>query len=282
MAERKNAHTSGMEQEKKGTVARAVGRGMNAWRTLNEHKFTTIAGTLVFFLIMSLVPLLFWLTLLFGQNALSAEAIAQLGLFSWAEDLLVFLVNNAQEKTAGAGVLFLITTLWSSTGFFYHLRRSGEIIYSYRRKKHGWKVRLSAIGLTFLVLFFFAGAGGILLTLALAMRRLPRWISQPVLYAALLGLGFLAAWLLNAYICPYRCKPSEIALGSLFTAVAWLVASLAFAVYMRFSSKEKLYGALTLIIVFLLWLYWMMTCFTAGVVYNRRRMRGKELAHKML
>ena len=270
-----------MEKAKRG-IARAWDRGLSAWRTLNEHKFSTIAGTLVFFLIMSLVPLLFWLTLLFGKNALSTEAIRELGLFSWAEELLILLQNNAQEKTAGVSVLFLATTLWSSTGFFYHLRRSGEIIYDYKRKKHGWKVRLSAVGLTFLVLFFFAGAGGIIITLSLLMRKIPKWISQPVIYLAVLGLGFLAAWLLNAYICPYRCKPSEIALGSFLTAVAWLVASVAFAVYMMFGNKEKLYGALSLIIVFLLWLYWMMMCFTAGVVFNRRRLKIKELKHKTL
>ena len=43
-------------------------KGRAAWSVLSAHRFTTIAGTLVFFLIMSLVPFVFWLTLLFGGS----------------------------------------------------------------------------------------------------------------------------------------------------------------------------------------------------------------------
>ena len=95
-------------------------------------------------------------------------------------------------------------------------------------------------------------------------------------------LGFFAAWMLNAYICPYRCKPYEILLGSLYTAIAWLVASGAFTVYLNFTNQERLYGALSLVIIFFLWLYWMMICFTAGVVFNRHRMNLRNPEHKTL
>ena len=276
------AHTASMEQAKKGWFGRTVAWGKRSYAALTARKYTTIAGTLVFFLIMSLVPLAFWLTLLFGRAALDPDVLKELGLFGWAEDFLLFLRDNAAESASGASVLFLGTTLWSSTGFFFHLRRSGELIYDYRRKKHGWKVRLSAVGVAFCLLFFFAGAVSALITLSVAMRALPRWLSRIVEYAALLILGFFGAWILNAYVCPYRCRPRDIALGSLWTAIAWLVASGAFSVYMRFGNKEKLYGALSLIIVFLLWLYWMMICFTAGVIYNRRRMEVRTLEHKKL
>ena len=271
-----------MEQVKKGWLGRTFAWGKRSLAALTARKYTTIAGTLVFFLIMSLVPLAFWLTLLFGRSALDPEVVEELGLFGWAEDLLLYLRDNAAESASGASIFFLGTTLWSSTGFFFHLRRSGELIYDYRRKKHGWKVRLSAVGVAFCLLFFFAGAIGTLITLSVAMRALPRWLSRIVEYAALLILGFFGAWILNAYVCPYRCSPRDIVMGSLWTAIAWLVASGAFSVYMHFGNKEKLYGALTLIIVFLLWLYWMMICFTAGVIYNRRRMEVKTLEHKKL
>ncbi len=37
------------------------------YQILAEKKYTTIAGTLVYFLIMSITPLAFWLALLFGK-----------------------------------------------------------------------------------------------------------------------------------------------------------------------------------------------------------------------
>ncbi len=271
------AHTADMDRLKK-----AWRWGKRAFAALSARKYTTVAGTLSFFLIMSLVPLSFWLVLLFGNSAFDVERIMALELFGWARELLVYLKNNAVGATEGVSALFLVTTLWSSTNFFYHLRRSGEILYDYRRRKHGWKVRLSAVLLTFGVLAFFAAAGSVLLWVSYLTRSFPKWLFYPVLYSLLLLLGFFAAWMLNAYICPYRCRPGEIVLGSLLTAAAWLIASGAFALSLHFTDRERLYGALTLLILFFLWLYWMMVCFTAGVVFNRHRMNLRNLEHKTL
>ena len=270
-----------MEKAEK-TLKRAWGRGRRAYAALTERRFTTLAGTLVFFLLMSIVPFLFWVTLLFGKSTALSEAIIGLKIFDWAGELVAFLQKNAAGAGWGAGVIFLGTTLWSSTGFFYHLRRSGEIIYDYRRKKQGWRVRLSALGLTLCVLLLFAASGTALFVVNIVASFLPAWIAYPMRYALVLVLGFFAAWMLNAYVCPYRCRPGEIALGSFLTALAWLIASAAFSVYFTFGNKQKLYGTMALLVLFLLWLYWMMICFTAGVVFNRERMQTRGLEHKAL
>ncbi len=266
---------------KKGRLRAAAERIRRGMKELAEHKYTTIAGVLAFFLVLSVAPLLFLVTLLFGGQAIPEETLSSLGLFGWAEDLVVFLNANA-SATAGVSVLFLATTLWSASNFFFHLRRSGEILYDCRRVKTGWKVRLSAIGLTLCVLFLLAGAGGILVTLTVLFRGFPRPISRGVLFSALFVLGFFTAWLLNTYVCPYKCRPAETLFGSLLTAGLWLAASAAFALYAEFSGAEKLYGALALAVVFLFWLYWMMVCFTVGAVFNRVRMRGGRHEHKKL
>lgn len=265
------------EKKSQNIFLRACARGRVWYATLTKHRFTTLAGTLVFFLIMSLTPFLFWLTLLFGRT--QADFITS-GLFDWAGDLLETIKSSAEQATAGVSILFLVTTLWSSTGFFYHLRRSGEIIYDYRRKKHGWKVRLSAVFLTFAILILFALAGGVLVAVNYLIEGYSPFLTYPVRYTLGLAVSFLLAWLLNWYICPYRTYPADTALGSFFTALAWIAASLAFSVYLRFSNPEKLYGALSVVIVFLLWLYWLMICFTAGVVYNRYQVEKR--AHKKL
>ena len=129
----------------------------------------------------------------------------------------------------------------------------------------------AAAVITFAVLLFFAAAGGLLLGVSLVTRSLSPWIAYPAVYAAVLILGFFAAWLLNVYVCPHAHCAKKVALGSFLTALAWLAASGAFSVYLMFGNKEKLYGALALVIVFLLWLYWLMICFVAGVIFNKHR-----------
>ena len=269
----KTAHNGGMQEKGENAVARTLHRGRQAYRIFAQHRATTIAGTLVFFLIMSLVPFLFWLTLLFGGMHAVLDRLLELELFGWARDLLIFLRSNAQGATAEASVFLIATTLWSSSAFFYHLRRSGEIIYAEPRPRKGWKVRLAAIGMTFALLVFFAAAGGVFVFVMLVTRSLSRPLAYVLIYAVLLVFGFLAAWLLNAYVCPHAHCAREVVLGSFLTAFAWLLASGAFSVYLNFANQEKLYGALALVIVFLLWLYWLMICFVAGVIFNKHRVK---------
>lgn len=254
--------------------------GKKAWGVLAERKFTTLAGTLVFFLVISIMPFLFWITLLGGGAAL--KALEELELFGWAEEIISFFRTSAEEATAGASVLFLATTLWSSTGFFYHLRRSGELIYDYRREKKGWRVRLSAALFTLGISLFLAVTGGLFGGALYFLRFLPEWANLFITYFMILLFGFLICWALNLYVCPYRCSPLKTVWGSFFTALAWLVSSALFLVYLHFSSPEKLYGALSVLLVFLLWLYWMMVCFVTGAVFNSYRVKQGSLEHKTL
>lgn len=272
---------AGKKGRAKARIIYAARRTRALYGVLAAHRYTTVAGTLTFFLVLAAVPFLFWLILLVGSTGY-AEQLASLELFGWAKDLLVYLTVHAQEAEGAAGVFFLVTTLWSVSGFFYHLRRSGEIVYEYREVKHGWKVRLSAVALTFAVLLYFAAAGACMFAGALWASRLPPVLGYPFKYFLLFFLGFLAAWMLNAYVCPYRLRPADTAKGSLLTAALWLLFSAAFSVYLRFSGSEKLYGALSLVVAFLLFLYWMMICFTVGMIYCRVGVAERRLEHKRL
>lgn len=266
-----------MKAKKENRFIQLYRKGKAAYNGLTAKRFTTLAGTLVFFLIMSLVPFVFWLTLLFGQTDVR---LVEIELFGWTEGFLSTIQDSARQATAGVSVLFLVTTLWSSTGFFYHLRRSGEIVYEHRRTQHGWKIRLSAAVITFAVLLFFAVAGTLFVGVNYFIRGYSPILTYPVRYSLLLVLCFFAAWILNGYVCPYRCSPADTVMGSLFTAIAWLVASVAFTVYLSLSDPGRLYGALSVVIVFLLWLYWLMICFTAGVVWNCRRVQRRNPQNK--
>lgn len=269
-----------MEQVKRKNVfTRAWERGRGAYSVLADNKFTTIAGTLVFFLVLSLVPLLFFLTLIFGGR-ISAEQLFELELFDWAKGLIGYLDTHASDASTGAGILFLATTFWSATGFFYHLRRSGEIICGIEKGKNGWRLRLSAVAFSIIAILFIALAGGVVIGANLLTRSLPSLLSWFIVYTVVAVFGFFGAWVLNVYACPYRITPAETAAGSAMTSFSWLIAAVLFRLYLVLSSPEKLYGALSTVIVFLLFLYWLMICFTAGMIYNFRKMRSEVRREK--
>lgn len=260
-------------------------RGVRAaFDYLSSKKYTTLAGTMAFFLVMSVVPFLFWLTLLFGRLHIDYEPILELEFFADFKEIILYFRDAAESATAGASVVLLATTLYSSTNLFYHMRRSGEIIYECRRKKAALLVRLSALALIFAVmLLMLAGVSLFLLGSALLPRILPSFAAQTAVYALFAAVVFALLLLLNVYICPYRVGAGDVVWGSLLTLLLGGIASFGFSVYVRFSSFEKLYGAAVFLILFLLWLYVLMTCFVVGVILNcylLERDKNQKIVHK--
>lgn len=236
---------------------------------LNAKKYTTLAGTLTFFLVMSVVPFLFWLTLLFGRLNIDFEQLLDFAIFDQVRDVILFFQESARSATAGASIVLLATTLYSSTNLFFHMRRSGEIIFEYKRKKGSLVLRLSALVLIFVVMLFFLSGVGLFLLGSLFIKRLfPSFVAKISLYILLGVVAFAFLLLLNLYICPYRLRVKDALWGSLLSLLLGGVASFGFSIYVHFSSAEKLYGAAVFFILFLLWLYVLMICFVVGVIFN--------------
>lgn len=255
---------------------------------LSLKKYTTLAGTLVFFLIMSIVPLSFWVTLILGRLPIDTDRLLALPVFSSVKDILLYVRREAESATSSTSLLLLLTTLYSATNLFYQMRRSGEIIYDYRRQKRSIRVRLGAFLLLLIVMvgvaafFILFGLGTFVFS-----RYFPEKIERIADYALLGLLAFGTAFLLNIYICPYKERVIRFLPGTFLTVGAWGLAAVGFEIYLRLSNMRKLYGALTTVIVFLLWLYVLMICFIVGVIFNsekisterKRENRKRRKAH---
>ncbi len=249
---------------------------------LSFKKYTTIAGTLVFFFIMSIMPLAFWLSLIIGRLPLHTENILSLPVFSSVKGVFDYVQKEALNATTGASIILIFTTLYSATNLFYQIRRSGEIIYDYHKEKQNWRLRVGALVLLIIIM---AAAVAFLLIFALGSFIFSRVLSSAwekiADYALLAMLAFLLVLLLNMYICPYKEKVRAFLPGTTITVAAWVVAIVGFSVYLQISNVSRLYGALSTVIVFLLWLYMLMICFIAGVIFNsekillRHKKKGK-------
>ncbi len=244
---------------------------------LSVKKYTTIAGTLVFFLIMSIVPFSFWLTLLIGRLPITTDELFSLSVFASVKNVLVYVQEEAKNATAGASILLLITTLYSATNLFYQMRKSGELIYDYRARKQGLRMRFGALVLMLLVMatsVLFLGVfamGGFVFS-----RLLPPVWETVADYVLLVGIAFLFVLFLNAYICPYKEDLSSFLFGTALTVGLWVIAVVGFSVYLKIGNVGRLYGTLSAVIVFLLWLYVLMICFIIGVIINSERILKKR------
>lgn len=254
---------------------------------LSLKKYTTIAGTLVFFLIMSIVPLSFWLSLLVGRLPIQTEEVLSLPVFDSVKDILFYVQREAANATTSASVILIFTTLYSSTNLFYQMRRSGELIYDYHRERQGLKLRLGALILLIVVM---GTVIAFLLVFALGSFLFSRLLSKTwerlADYALLAAVAFLLVLLLNMYVCPFKAKMRSFLLGTTVTVSAWALAVVGFSIYLKISNVRRLYGALSTLIVFLLWLYLLMIGFIVGVILNSEKIlkshKKKKLANKKI
>jgi membrane protein len=248
-------------------------------RRIADKRYTTLAGTLVYFLLMSITPFLLWISLLVGKGNWQLGAIFNLPVFAEVRPFLLLIKQAAEEAAQEAGFILLIVSLWSSTNFLFHLRRSGEIIYDSKRVKGGLKLRFISALLILLVLLAFA----VLAALVVLAQSLPpilsfKWLADSALlvFASLVAFSLCVG--LNLFLCPYKIKFSEVVAGSLLTLLWWIVFCIGFGVYTNFANPERLYGKIASLFVFLLWCYFMMSGFVAGAIYNA--MFKVEKTHK--
>lgn len=246
------------------------------YKYFSGKRYSTIAGTLVYFLLMSVAPFLFWLTLLAGKVDLSFLFSGELA--DAVEPFLSYLQSSAESATSGAGIVLLVTSLWSSTNFFYHLRRSGEIIYGEPTLKGGLRLRLSSLLIVFAALVLAAAAAAVpFLSFNVLNTIMPEVIAQIISITFVTLFSVFGAYLLNLFACPYKIGFDNAMPGSLLTVALWLVSASGFTVYLTFANPQKLYGAIAAIIVFLLWCYVMVNSLVIGIIYNSKYLPDRTL-----
>lgn len=240
-----------------------------------DRRFSTLAGTLVYFLLMSIAPFTLWLTLVFGN--VHADSLFHSEMLENISPFLRYLKRSAESAASGPGIVLLATSLYSSTNFFYHLRRSGEIVYDSPRVNGGFRLRLMSVALIAVSIVFVAVIAAVsVVGTEILDRFMPFYISDIISSVFLTALAFCVAFFLNLIACPYRIKPSEAICGSLLTTALWLFFFVGFGIYTKFANPERLYGKIASLIVFLLWCYVMMSCFVIGMINNGKHIVRRE------
>lgn len=233
----------------------------------SDKRFSTVAGTLVYFLLMSIAPFTLWLTLVFGN--VDAERFLSHEMFDSVSPVLRYMKQSAESAASGAGIIFLLTSLYSSTNFFYHLRRSGEIIYGSKRVKGGIKLRIVSLLMMLATIALVATIAAVSVVGAKFLTLfLPEVLSEVISLIFITALAFAVALVLNLIACPYKLTISQAVTGSLLTTALWLLFLVGFGIYAEYANPERLYGKIASLIIFLLWCYVMMSCFVIGMIKN--------------
>lgn len=267
-----------------------------SFREFLDDQCTDLAAALTYYSVLAIFPAMLALVSVLGLVGQAEESVKTvldvlrpLVADSTLDAVEPVLSKLARTETAGfALVVGLVGALWSASGYVGAFSRAMNRIYEIREGRPIWKLRpimllitvvavfLSATALLILVVSGpVAGAIGSALGLgdfAVLVWNIAKW---PVL-----GLVMMMVVAMLYYATPNVQQPKFrwISVGAAIAILVWVLASVAFAIYVaNFSSYNATYGSLGGIIVALLWLWLTNLALLFGAEVDSELERGREL-----
>jgi membrane protein len=249
----------------------------HTWQSLLDDNLVGRAAELGFFFIFALFPSLFTATSLLGLAARSASHIyySLLGYLAIVipHDALGTVLETFNQTTVAAtsGKLTfgLAAAIWTASVGFSAIQDSLNVVYKVKETRSYVAARLSAIGVTIilmvLVTLMLASLLGADFFARMAYVRVYHHFLAVAAAAIVRGLGWVLAIVLLSFFFAviYYFAPDVKAShwhwltpGSAVGIIGWLLASIGLRVYVHFFDNYTVtYGGLGAVIVLLTWFY---------------------------
>ena len=248
---------------------------------MRKDHVSAYAAQAAYFLIMSFIPFVLFLTAIVQYTPLTYREVRQAIMSVVPENLQGFVLNIVAEvfsKSAAVLPLSALVALWSSGKGMQALINGLNTIYHVKETRN-WLVN-RIYSMFYMFLFVLALIASLLL---LVMgNRIHVLISG---YVPFLGnvigriLGaktflvfvmlFLVFLVLSRYLPNRRASLKSQVPGAFLTAVAWSVFSYLFSLYFTFFPDFSImYGSLSTLILVMVWLYFCMNLLLYGAEIN--------------
>lgn len=277
-------------------IKKIIRLGQFVSKKFQHDNITAFSAQAAFFTLLSIFPfLMFLLTMI--QYLPFTEAT----LLTYVHDLFpsaisTFFISAITEiYTKSTGTIVSITAvaaLWSSSRGFYALTRGLNAAYDIDETRNYVVLRIWSLVYTFL----FAISLNLIIGLLVFGNSIFAWISAsfPELYRFALPIvvgRVLVSFLLMLFLFTmfYTLIPNRKSRfrdelpGALAASIGWIGFSYLYSYYIEhFSNHSRMYGSLTAIVLFMLWLYFCMNMLLAGAELNHIRKQFKIWKSKHL
>ena len=268
--------------EEKPTIRHRVKRfTINTLLDWGERNVGTYASSMVFFFILSVIPLLILLLQLLPHLGLTRFELLDF-LFQLIPEVgygLVAGIVSEAYRTSGSVVTFSALTLfWSAARGTMALRTSLNKIYDEKEQRSYPVLCLISLGYTAAIILAFAGmlflifAGPVSTYLAGAI---PEIFNDPVTIElwdkVLLFLLMVIVFSLVYTFIPAGKRPFIRQIpGAVLLTVIWAVFTSLFSIYIKgYNTYTKFYGSLGVLALMIFWLYWCFYILLIGAFFNR-------------
>ncbi|MDD3218992.1 MAG: YihY/virulence factor BrkB family protein [Lachnospiraceae bacterium] len=259
-------------------ITKHVMRFMNY--VMNDH-LGAYATSSAYFLILSFIPFILLLMTSIQFTPLTKGFVSDVILSvtpNGFHSLLTGIINEVYSKSVAVVPITAILALWSSGKGLQAITNGLNVIYETREDRNYFIMRFRSILYT---VMFIVVIMATLISLVFGNRI------QSLLWTHLPLLAKITAWIINmrmmivffvlvvVFTCIFTIIPNHKLQfrtqipGATFSAVAWLVCSYGFSVYIdSVDGASVMYGSLTAIVMIMLWLYFCMYLLLAGAEIN--------------
>lgn len=197
-------------------------------------------------------------------------------MFKAASVTIEDIVSTKREGLLSFGVLFALIL---ATNGMHSLMSAFNIIYKTVERRSFLKTRLIATLLTFMMAFVLFSSIFLLVVGKTFLSELSHagFFGEKYIYYLVIGLKysiigvsfFLAISLIYYFAPAIKDRWTFFSAGTIFSAVSCVVVSYGFSFYINhFSTYNKLYGSLGMLIALMIWLYLLSIILLVGFEYN--------------
>lgn len=265
-------------------------------REFSKDQCTDLAAALTYYGVLAIAPAMLAVVSLFGLVANPQKmvdtvltVVGDVGPESAVETVEPVLERLTESSSAGfALVVGVVLALWSASGYVAAFGRGMNRVYEVDEGRPVWKLRPVLLLVTLvLVLIAVAIAAALVLSgdVARAVGDVVGASDAAVTVWNIAKWPVIVALVVVAVALLYHATPNVrqpkfrwVSVGAVVAIVVWVLASVAFGIYVaNFSSYDKTYGSLAGVIVFLLWLWLTNLALLFGAELDAEIERGREL-----
>lgn len=254
----------------------------NITRPISEHHVGAYAAQSAYFFMLSLIPIILLLLSVVRYTPVTKADVmtAVVQVFPKTFDsLIISVVNQVYNQSMAIVPITVLVALWSAGKGVLAMTTGLNMVYECFETRNYILLRIRASVYTvlfilmiilYLVLPVFGNQLSIFVTshvpfLTSVADRLIQ-LRSIIAPAALIAFSLLLyKFLPNRKITLTREIP-----GAIFTAIAWMVVSWVFSIYLDiFHGFSDMYGSLTTIVILMLWLYFCMYSILLGGEVNK-------------
>jgi membrane protein len=281
------------------TGLRAKGLFAALRRTFKQYSQDNLsdwAAALTYYGILSIFPAALALVSVLGLLSNNGQTTAkntvqQIVPNAEIQKLVLQVLDQVDDPgTAGlAAIIGIALAFWSASGYVAAFMRASNAVYDVPEGRPIWKtlpIRLAVtavIGImlvvsVFIVIFTGSVAEAVGNAIGLGSQAVTAWdiVKWPVLVILVSLMFSILYWASpNAKTGGFRW----VSPGGIFAVVLWVLASVAFAIYLaNFANYNKTYGALGGAIAFLVWLWISNQAILLGAELDAELERGRAIA----